>query len=99
VVIGQFFHKNIWSPWLSTKDSPWLKEFRLWDRANILIVSYSAALQRLTTSSLVRFGNTLFSSTWKKRSTVLQCWRCSCKFMRKSYDRGLQRCKDLRVHD
>jgi hypothetical protein len=60
VVIGQFFHKNIWSHWLLTKDWPWLKEFWLWDPASVtkqIMLSMGDLIGRISTQwAIVNFG-------------------------------------------
>jgi hypothetical protein len=46
----------------------------------IVACNASAVKNYNATSSLLRFENKIFSSALKKRSSLLKCWRCSCKF-------------------
>jgi hypothetical protein len=86
---GQFFKRTFaptekfapWQRWVSALFLAYPLKFYensqpgpKYPRANPTIVSYNA------TSSLVRFENKHMFIYFEKRSNLLQCWRCSCKF-------------------
>jgi hypothetical protein len=71
--------------------------FSSWGDAmtNPAVVSYNASA--VDYSGLVRFEAKIFSSTLKKRSRLLQRWRCGCKF-RSRLGAGIQNYFFLNLH-
>jgi hypothetical protein len=75
---------------LRTKNIFFYFEKTLWSAASPTIASCNASAVKFynATSSLVRFENKNIFSYFEKRSSLLQRWRCSCKFESRSI--GLQ---------
>jgi hypothetical protein len=74
-----FWYETIWQPCFRQRSL----ERKTEQAPNPTIVSYNASVVRIydaAASSLARFENKTKYYTLEKRSSLLQQWRCGCKF-------------------